>query len=43
MSGQMLSAATIRLGVAIGERIRVQALMQYENTPGGNSKITYAA
>jgi hypothetical protein len=30
-------------GLAVGERIRVQAIMKTETTPGGNTKITYTA
>jgi len=30
-------------GLAVGERIRVQAIMKTETTPGGNTKTTYTA
>lgn len=30
-------------GLAVGERIRVRALMKTETTPGGNTKTTYTA
>jgi hypothetical protein len=30
-------------GLAVGERIRVQAIVKSETTPGGNTKITYTA
>lgn len=31
------------IGLAVGERIRVRAIMKTETTPGGNSKTTYTA
>jgi hypothetical protein len=30
-------------GLAVGERIRVQAIMKTETAPGGNTKTTYTA
>jgi hypothetical protein len=30
-------------GLAVGERIRVQAIMKTETTPGGNTRTTYTA
>ncbi len=31
------------IGLAVGDRIRVQAIMKTETTPGGNTKTTYTA